>query len=317
MKKVKAAVVGVGNMGYNHARTYFHLDNAELVAVCDIDKKRVEEIAKEYNTKAFFDYKKMLDSLPKIDLVSIVVPTKFHQEIACFFLERNIHVLLEKPIANTLESAEKIINTAKKSKAMFTVGHVERFNPAVVKLKKIIEKNQLGNILSIIARRVGVFPPNIKDANVFLDLAVHDVDIINFLLNQLPIKIYKHSSRFHTKTNEDAGELFLLYNDTAAFIQVNWTTPVKIRNLSVTGTKGYAELDYISQKLTIHQAKVEKKVTDFSEFLKFSNPSLTQVQIKKEEPLKIEIESFVNCIKYNIKPLVSGEDASNALKISL
>lgn len=317
MKKVKAAVVGIGNMGHNHARTYFHLDNADLVAACDIDKKRVEEIAKEYKTKAFYDYRQMLDSLPDIDLVSIVVPTKFHKEIACFFLEKNINVLLEKPIADTLDAAKKIISTAKKSNAMFTVGHIERFNPAVIKLKEIIEKDKLGKVLSIIARRVGVFPPNVKDTNVFLDLAVHDIDIINFLLNEKPIKTYKHSSKFHTETNDDAGELFLLYKNSAALIQVNWVTPVKIRSLSVTGTKGYAELDYVSQKLIIHKAKVKKRTDVYSEFLKFSKPTPFFIKIQKEEPLKLEIRSFIECINNNLPPLVSTEDALEALKISL
>lgn len=317
MKKIKAAVVGVGNMGYSHARTYHHLNDVALIAICDTSNKRAIDIARKYNTKAFFDYKVMLRSLPRLDAVSIAVPTKFHKEIACFFLQNKVNVLLEKPIADNLESAQKIIDAAKKSNVKFTVGHVERFNPAVIELKKIIDKGKLGKILSIIARRVGVFPPNIKDTNVFLDLAVHDIDIIDFLLNETPVKIHKHYGKFHTKTHEDTGEMFLIYKTCAAFIQVNWVTPVKIRNLAVTGTKGYAELDYISQKLLIHQAKVEKKIDGFSEFLQFSNPKLSYVKIKKEEPLKAEIRNFIDCIKNNKKPSVSAEDAIEALRISL
>lgn len=317
MKKIKAAVVGVGNMGQSHARTYYYLNEADLVAVCDINKKRADEVAAKYNTKAFSDYKEMLNSFPRLDVVSIAVPTKFHQEVACFFLKNGINVLLEKPIADSLEKAKEIIKMARVNRAKLTVGHTERFNPAVIKLKEIIEEGKLGKILSIIARRVGVFPPNIKDANVFFDLAVHDIDIINFLLNRKPDKIYKHSAKFHTKTNEDAGEIFLLYGDSAAFIQVNWVTPVKIRTLAVTGTKGYAELDYISQKLTLHKAKVEKKIDDFTEFLRFSKPNSFSVKIKKEEPLKLEIKSFIECIKNNTKPKVTGEDALNALQIAL
>lgn len=317
MKKIKAAVIGVGSMGQHHARIYSQLKDVQLVAVCDIDKKRADEVAAKYNTRVFSDYKEMLKSLPRLDVVSIAVPTKFHQEVTCFFLKNKINVLLEKPIADSLEKARQIIKIAKANRVKLTVGHTERFNPVVIKLKEMIEKEELGKILSIIARRVGVFPPNVKDTNVFLDLAVHDIDIINFLLNQVPIKIYKHSSKFHTKTNEDAGEIFLLYNDTAAFIQVNWITPVKIRSLAVTGTKGYAELDYISQKLIMHQAKVEKKIDEFSEFVRFSNPKITPVKIKKEEPLRAEIKSFIECIKNNTQPLVTGQEALNALKISL
>lgn len=317
MKKIKVAVVGTGNIGKHHVRIYNELDDIELVAVCDADFKKANHIARKYKTKAFSDYKKMIKSLPDLDTVSIAIPTKFHKKIACFFLQNNIHVLLEKPIADTLDSAQKIIKAAKKTNVKFTVGHVERFNPAVIELKKIIDKGRLGKILSIVAKRVGVFPPNVKDTNVFLDLAVHDIDIINFLLNEKPVKIYKHSSKFHTKTNDDAGEIFLLYADTAAFIQVNWVTPVKIRNLTVTGTKGYAELNYISQELLIHQAKVEKRIDGFSEFLQFSNPRLIRVKIKKEEPLKAEIKNFIECIKNNKKPAFTAEDALDALRISL
>lgn len=317
MKKVKAAVVGVGNMGHNHARTYYNLDESQLIAVCDVNKKRAHEIAVKYNTRAFSDYREILNSNPKPDVISIVVPTKFHQEIACFFLEKGVNVLLEKPIADSLDNAKKIISAAKKSKVKFTVGHVERFNPAVIELKKLIEKDKLGRILSVIARRVGVFPPNVKDSNVFLDLGVHDIDVINFLLNENPIKIYKHSAKFHTKTQEDAGEIFLVYKDSAAFIQVNWVTPVKIRSLAVTGTRGYAELDYISQRLITHHAKVKKKIDEFFEFVRFSHPRVTQVKIKKEEPLKLEIKAFIENIINNTEPLVSGNEALKVLEICL
>lgn len=317
MKKLKAVVVGVGNMGQHHARIYSQLREVELVAVCDLNKRRVKEIAARYQTRPFFDYHHLIKKLDKINVVSIAVPTKEHQRVACFFLKNKVNVLLEKPIALNLKAAEKIIKTAESSGVKFTVGHVERFNPAVASLKKLIKKGTLGKIISVVARRVGVFPPNVKDANVFLDLAIHDIDIINYLLNERPKKIFKHSAKFHVQTQEDVGELLLLYQEAAAFVQVNWVTPVKIRTLSVTGTKGYAELDYISQDLVIHQAKIEKKLDDFSEFLRFSRPTTKRIKIKKEEPLKREIKSFLSAIRNNRQPQVSGEEALESLKICL
>lgn len=315
MRKTKVAVIGVGNMGQHHVRIYSRLKGVKLVAVCDVDEKRGREIADKYKVLFFKNYKDLFSL--KIDAVSIAVPTKFHKEAACAFLKRNIHVLLEKPISDTLDSGKEILETAKKSKAKITIGHVERFNPAVTALENIINQNKLGRIISITARRVGVFPPNVRDANVFLDLAVHDIDIINHLIQQQPIEIYRHSIKTHTATQEDAGEIFLIYKDAAAFIQVNWITPVKIRTLSITGTNGYAELDYISQTLILHHAKIEKKISSFSEFLKFSNPKIENLKIIKAEPLKMEIQSFIDCIVNNKNPIVTAEEALRDLEICL
>lgn len=321
MKKIRAAVVGVGNMGQNHARIYSEIGDVELVAVCDLDKKKAEEIAAKHHTQCFRNYRKLLNFDPKIDIVSIATPNESHPEIACFFLKNKVNVLVEKPIANTVALAKKIINTAKDNRVKLAVGHVERFNPAVIALKKLIKKGQLGEIISVITRRVGVFPPIIKDANVFLDLAVHDVDIVTYLLDEKPHIIYKHSNKFHSKNQEDAGEILLIFKKAAAFIQINWVTPVKIRTLMITGKNGYAELDYISQELILHQTKLEedeKKIgLPFSEFLRLSKPTTQKIRIRKQEPLKLEIKSFVDCVRKNKEPLVNGEAALEILEICL
>lgn len=317
MRKIKAAVVGVGNMGQHHARVYSQLENVRLVAVCDLNEKRARETANKYKTRPFTDYHKLIKLIPKIDMVSVAVPTKFHQEVACFFLQNKVNVLVEKPIADTLKSAEKIIKISKDNGVKLMIGHTERFNPGVIALKKLIKKGKLGKIISLIGRRVGVFPPSVSDTNVFLDLAIHDVDIVNYLLDEQPTMIYKHRGKFHAKKQEDTGEIFLIYKNAAAFIQVNWITPVKIRTLAITGTKGYAELDYISQDLILHQAKIKKRFETFSDFVKFSHPKIRRIKIKKEEPLKREIESFIENIMNNTEPLVNADEALKTLEICL
>lgn len=317
MKKIRAAVVGVGNIGQHHVRIYSQLGNVQLVAVCDLDRKRVLEIARKHNARPFTDYRELIKSIPQINVVSIAVPTKFHREVACFFLKNKINVLLEKPIADTLENAKRIIETSKNNNVKLMIGHTERFNPGVTALKKMIEEGKLGEITSLIGRRVGVFPPLVSDANVFLDLAIHDVDIFNYLLNEQPTVIYKHSGRIHAKKQEDVGEIFLIYKNAAAFIQVNWITPVKIRTLAITGTKGYAELDYISQDLILHQAKIKKRFETFSDFVKFSHPKIKKIKIKKEEPLEKEIKSFIENIINDTTPLVNEKDALKTLEICL
>lgn len=318
MRKIKVVVIGAGNMGQHHARIYSQLPNVELVAICDKDKRRGKEIASKYHTNFFDDSEKLLKSNIKIDAASIAVPTRLHKDVSCLFLKKGINVLVEKPISHKLEEATEIIDTAKRYKVKLAVGHVERFNPVVLKLKEVIKAGKLGKIISVVARRVGPFTPSINDANVFLDFAVHEIEVINYLLGEYPKKILKHSARYHTSFQDDSGELLLYYNEAVCFIQVNWVTPVKVRKLIITGTKGYAELDYINQDIILHKAKVKRKKTaTFSEFLSFSKPKITKLNIEKKEPLRLELESFISCIRNNTNPIVSGESALKTLEVCL
>lgn len=313
---VNVAVIGTGNMGKNHARIYSELKNANLVAVSDINKEE-KKTAKKFGCKFYQDYRKMLAG-EKIEAVSIVTPTMMHKKVALDCISQDKHVLIEKPIAESIESAKQIISAAKEKNIVLAVGHVERFNPAVKKLKEIIEKKKIGEITSIIARRVGIFPPQIKDANVVLDLAVHDIDIFNYLLERTPKEIYAKAGRALVNRREDHAIVILDYDGIPCLVQVNWITPVKIRNLAVTGTKGYAELNYITQELKIYKTVHEKIHDSFGDFIiKFGLPEESEVRVAKEEPLKLEIMQFLECIEKNKKPLVTGEDGLSALIIAI
>jgi UDP-N-acetylglucosamine 3-dehydrogenase len=315
-RKIKTAVIGVGNMGRYHARVYSQLKNASLVAVSDINEKIGKKVAKEFNCRYYKDYNKMLDK-ENIDAVSIAVPTKLHKKVALDVIKSKTHLLIEKPIALTTTEAQEIIKAAKKAKVKLTVGHIERFNPAIKALKDIIKKGDLGKITSIIAKRVGMFPPQIKDANVIIDLAVHDIDIFNYLLEKQPVEVFAKGRSALTNHREDSAEIFLSYDETSGFIQVNWITPVKIRTLSVTGSKGYAELNYITQKLELYQSRYKKRVDNFGEFvIKFGEPIKKEIKINKKEPLLCELKSFIECIRMDKEPQVTGEDGLRALMIA-
>ena len=254
----------------------------------------------------------------ELDVVSIAVPTRLHKKVALDIISKGINVLIEKPIASTLKEAHKIIEEAKKNKIKLTVGHVERFNPAVRKLKEIIQQGKLGNIISIIAKRVGPFAPQIKDAGVLIDLAVHDIDIINYLLEKEPTKIYANGGKAINSYKEDYAEIFLNYGPISGYIQVNWITPVKIRELHITGTKGYAQLNYITQELNLYQSKYKKEFDDYGDFvIKFGSSKKVSIPVKFEEPLKLEIESFLKSVKENKKLEVTAKEGLNALKIAL
>lgn len=314
---LKIAVVGIGNMGKHHARIYSELQNAELVAVCDLNKKFGKELADKYNCKFYEDYHEMIKK-EELDAVSIAVPTSSHKKIAVDFLNQKIHVLLEKPICNKLSDAEEIIKTAKQNNVKLLIGHIERYNPAIVKVKELIKGGFFGEVISIDAKRVGSYPSQIKDSDVILDVAIHDIDIINFLYESFPNNVSANNGNAFGGNKADYVDILMEYGDKSGSIQCNWVTPVKIRNLTVTGTKGYAELNYMTQELKLFESEVVKTFDDFGDFIvKFGNPTTTNISIQKEEPLKIELINFINAIETNEKLKITPEEAKKALEIVL
>lgn len=316
--KLKCAVIGVGNMGKNHVRSYNEIADVDLVAISDVNENLGEEISKFYNIKYYKDYKTMIEN-ENIDIISICVPTFLHYEVAKNCIDKNINILLEKPITSDTEQAKKLLQLAKEKNIKFLVGHIERYNPAVKMVKKMIDKGDFGQIITIMARRVGGFPQQIKDADIAVDLAIHDIDIINYLLSDLPMEISINKQRNHIEKREDSVEFFLKYQRTSAFIQANWMTPLKIRKLNITGTEGYVEMDYISQKIEFYKSNYEKFREihkDFSDYiLRFSEPDIININVAKKEPLKEEILYLIYCIKNNI--IINCNYAVDALQIAL
>ena len=311
---INVGVIGVGNMGKHHARVYSEMKECRLVAVSDVDEEKGKKIAKQHNCEYYKNFQEMLKD---IDAVSIAVPTVFHKAVALECIKAGKHVLIEKPIADTVENAKEIIEAAKRNRVKVAVGHVERFNPGVQRLKSMMKKGELGTITTVLARRVGVFPPQIKDANVIIDLAVHDIDILNYLLGKMPTRIHAEAGKALISRREDYADILLKYDGINAFVQVNWITPIKIRSLAITGTKGYAELNYVTQEFMLYKSKYEKKFETFEDIVKFAEPEIIRIKVRKSEPLKEELKDFISCIKSNKQPLVSGEDGLKALELAL
>lgn len=317
-QKIKVAVIGGGNMGRHHLRNYFLLPEAELVALADINPA-TKSLAKEYKTKHFTDYKKMLDETNP-DAVSIVVPTQFHAAFATTVMKRGIHCLLEKPITSTVKEADQLIALAKKQKVVFTVGHIERYNPIVRKVKEIVDDNKIGQITSVICKRVGGFPANEPKTDVIIDLAVHDIDIISFLLGEQPKSIASHGSRTHHSKQIDSAEILMDYGRASGFVQANWLTPVKIRTIALTGSEGYLEGNYITQELEYYRHNMQKTMGDsFSNFvIKMGEPEKTIIKVDFEEPLAVELKAFLSKIQGSAQvQLVEPYDAREALRLAL
>ncbi|MEM1753724.1 MAG: Gfo/Idh/MocA family oxidoreductase, partial [Candidatus Methanomethylicaceae archaeon] len=218
---MRIGVVGLGNMGRNHVRIFSNIKECNLTAISDINAEIAKNIGNQYGVESFTDYKLMIN---KIDAVSIAVPTSLHYEIASFFIKNGIHCFIEKPITKTIEEAKELIKLAEKYGVKLMVGHIERFNPAVIKMKEIIDKEMLGKILVINARRVEPFPPKNIDTGIIIDLAIHDIDILRYVYGKEPLKVYsKYGS---IKSNyEDYAVILLDFDEGVGCIETNWFTP--------------------------------------------------------------------------------------------
>jgi len=315
--KLNTAVIGVGNMGRHHARVYSQLDGVNLVAVADPDKKNGQDTASKYGCRYYDDYREMLTK-EKIDAVSSAVPTSLHRTVALFCIRKGIPILIEKPIADSVEAARDIIRLSKKLHVPICIGHIERFNPAIQKLKELIDKDRFGRIISINSKRVGLFPPQIKDTDVIIDLAVHDIDICNFLIGRHCTTVSARAGKALNSKRFDYADIILGYNGIDVTIQVNWITPVKVRALSLTGTKGYAELNYLNQTLKIYKSNYEKTFDSYGDYIvKFGTPDAEELNLSGAEPLRLEIENFIDHVRTGNSNIVTARDGLNSLTIAL
>lgn len=316
-KPVSVCVIGAGNMGKNHIRKYSTLKQSELIAIADVNPT-TKELADEYNAKFYVDYIKMLDEV-KPEAISIVAPTPFHHKIATEAMRRGIHCLLEKPIASSVKEATELISLAKKNNLVFTIGHIERYNPVIRKLKEIIDDKKIGKITSVVCRRVGGFPSLEPKTDVIIDLAVHDIDMISYILGKYPKAIYSHGSRTLHTNRIDAAEILLDYGTASGFVQANWITPVKIRTIAVTGSKGYVEANYISQELVHYKNNMKRVNKGFESFVEiYGDPVEEIIKVAFTEPLEVEILTFLAAIRSgDSSKLVQPEDAREALRVAL
>lgn len=300
MNKVNVGVIGVGAMGYNHARVYYRLEEANLMAISDITKGTLAKVSKKYDAQGFVDYENILE-MPEIEVVSVCVPTTHHYNVVMDAIDHGKHVLVEKPIAFTLNEAKEMVSAAKKKGVKLGTGHVERFNPAIQKAKELIENDVIGDVVSASAKRVGPFPPRIKDVGVTIDLAIHDLDVMYYLFSEPVAEVYATMGSILEKCEfEDHAEIMTKFDSgITGILEVNWLTPYKRRELEITGTDGIISVDYIDQSIDVYG--------------KFAQ----DVQINHEEPLKEEIRSFLKSIVNNEEPEITGEDGIYALRTVL
>ena len=301
-------VVGAGVMGYNHIRTYSHLPQVTKVIVIEPfeqNAKRVKDANFE-KVEIYSDLKEV--NLKDVNAASITVPTHLHYEVAMQLIQAKIPLLIEKPIAPSVKEGQELVLKAKENKVLLTVGHIERFNPAVQALKKNI--GMLGDVFYASAHRFGV-PTTRNLGKSFVDQAVHDIDVISYLTGKAPTAISAVERKILDGSSEDLCSAVVEYGEFCATIEANRVTPIKNRDLTILGTKGMAKLDYITQDLVIVTSdNTMNKYSTFDEVvMRVGKGAEFKPYFAKEEPLKLELVHFLDCVKNKKQPVVTGEDS--------
>jgi predicted dehydrogenase len=293
---INVAVIGVGSIGKHHARIFSGLEGVTLAGIVDVDFSRADEFAQKYHCRAFSDHMKVMDL---VDAVSIAVPTTFHFQIAMDFLEHNKHILIEKPITSTLEEAKMLIKEAGKRNLILQVGHLERFNAGVSMISALVDKPRF-----IESQRLSPFLGRGIDVDVTLDLMIHDIDIILSLVNSEITDIRATGAKVLTENIDVAHAWIEFENGCIAQAVTSRIANEKVRQLKVFQHNSWLNLDYQKQELVCYTkrgAQLEKEI---------KKPGET-------EPLKEQLISFIQCVKKGTRPVVSGHEGREALKVAL
>jgi len=303
-------VLGVGNLGQHHARVYASLLGCTLVGVVDADEARAKEIAKKNKCQAFT---KPQDLLGHVDAVSVVVPTAQHTPVATAFLEAGVHCLVEKPITIDLAEADLLIDTARKSGATLQVGHIERFNPALLAIKEHQDEP-----LFIRADRLGPYSPRNTDIDVVLELMIHDLDIVLAMVGRKVLKVQAVGLAVLSRTEDIADVRLEFEGGCVANLTASRVTMDKQRKIRFFTRKGYLSVDYLAKTAKRYTLKNGADPTQAGSLVGlYSMVESETLKIKDEEQLKLELESFLDAIKNKKRPVVSGEDGRDAVALGL
>jgi len=300
MQKLKTAVIGVGYLGKFHAQKYAQLPDSELVAVCDNNADIAQTIADEHGVEVYTDYR---DLIGKVDAVSIVVPTQKHHEVAKVFLDNGVHVLLEKPITSTVEQARDLVAIAERNKLVLQIGHLERFNPAVMALDDVLKDAQF-----IESHRIAPFNPRGADVNVILDLMIHDIDIILDFVRS-PVKSIQANGVPVLSNDIDVANARIQFeNGCVANVTASRVSMKSERKMRIFQPDAYITIDFQNKKLGVHRKGTGEMFPGIAEI-----DSLER-EFEQGDALLAESAAFLKSINEQSRPVVSGEDGMRALE---
>jgi len=303
MKKLRAAVIGVGYLGNFHVQKYLALPNVDLVAVVETDTRRRTEIGQKYNVAAYADYRDILQS---VDLVSIVVPPDRHFEVARDFLEASVHVLVEKPVTETVAQAETLVRMASERQCLFQVGHLERFNPAVIALReKVTQPRFIG------AQRFAPYKARGTEVDVVLDLMIHDIDIVLSLVRSDIVAISSSGQSVVTGDIDIAHARIEFADGCVAELAASRASRDQVRAMTIRQVDSYISVDYMHHQLLIGEIDYAGHADEHKE-VSFETHNLSGTDV-----LMDEIRSFVGAVAEGSRPEVTGEDGKRALEVAV
>jgi predicted dehydrogenase len=298
---LRVGVVGVGVMGANHARVLADLAEVRLVGIADSDQKQRALVSEALGCAGHADVEALIES--GVDAITIAAPTHLHQDLALTCVRHGVHILVEKPIASSVEEGRAIIAAAQRAGVTLMVGHVERFNPAVEAIRTAIRDE---DILSIAITRVGPFPPRMSNVGVVIDLAVHDIDLIRWFTDSDIVEVQPQLSNAIAEREDIALLQFRTASGVLAHINTNWLTPFKARSVTVATRKKYIMGDLLT-----------RQVTECFGFQPDGSYSMRHLSVGHAEPLRAELQAFVSAIRSGQRPAVTGEQAVASLEIAI
>jgi UDP-N-acetylglucosamine 3-dehydrogenase len=298
---LRVGVVGVGVMGSNHARVLADLAEVKLVGIADSDERQRNYVAQALGCAAHADAESLIAA--GVDALTIAAPTHLHRDLALTCIRRGVHILVEKPIASSVEEGRAIIAAAERAGVTLMIGHVERFNPAVEAIKNAIRDE---DILSIAITRVGPFPPRMSNVGVVIDLAVHDIDLIRWFTDSDIVEVQPQLSSAIAEREDIALLQFRTASGVLAHINTNWLTPFKARNVTVATRKKYIMGDLLT-----------RQVTECFGFQPDGSYSMRHLSVGHSEPLRTELQAFIGAIRHGASPAVTGEEGVASLEIAI
>ena len=315
MAKIKVAVIGAGMMGKNHLKTYKSLPNVELVGVYDIFPEAAQKAAETFGVKVFSSMEEVAE---KVDAVSVVTTSVTHADVGEFFLNKGIHCMMEKPLATSEEGCRRLINAAKKNNVVLLVGHIERFNPAVEQMGKIL--SDTSKIRSLTAQRMSAASGRITDVDVAMDLMIHDVEVIQSLVRSPVINGQAAAVKTsdHPEGKDYITAVLEFANGVTANITASRITQARVRTLTVTTDTNYIDMDFINQSINVHSQGRMPYVNqeNIPEWMNYGlKGSVEQLFIPSNQPLTAELSHFISCVNGEATPRISGENAFDALKV--
>jgi predicted dehydrogenase len=314
--RLRVGLAGLGSIGQNHLRLLVGRGDVRLAAIADPVAETLRSSAEQTGAQAFPDALAMLDEAD-LDAVVIATPTTAHATVTLAAISRGLPVLVEKPLAATVDDGLRILTSARRRGVPVQVGHVERFNPAVLELDRRLRQGWLSSIYSISSRRAGPFPARIRDVGVTVDLATHDVDILSWITRERPIRVYAETARrIHAEHEDLLFGLLHFASGTTGFLDVNWLTPTKRRQLHVVGEEGMFELDYLTQRLTFTRHTDTTNPTLIKGYAPTFTGDVHEVPVDSAEPLAAELDAFIAVARGGVAPMVDAEDGLWAVAIA-